>query len=114
MSPNGNVYDEMPFFEECIRVYELDDVMLGQKQVELPREKTPLMHDALLMGIRDYFGKLGLKKAILGLSGGIDSAVTVVLAARALGADNVRVILMPSFARISTPALMRAFFRSPW
>lgn len=96
MSPNGNVYDEMPFFEECIRVYELDDVMLGQKQVEQPREKTPLMHDALLMGIKDYFGKLGLKKAILGLSGGIDSAVTVVLAARALGADNVRVILMPS------------------
>lgn len=96
MSPNGNVYDELPFFEECIRVYDLEDVMLGQKQVELPREKTPLMHDALLMGIKDYFGKLGLKKAILGLSGGIDSAVTVVLAARALGADNVRVILMPS------------------
>ncbi|HOY17540.1 MAG TPA: NAD+ synthase [Haliscomenobacter sp.] len=96
MSPNGNVYDEMPFFEECIRVYELDEVMAGQKQVEQPRGKIALMHDALLMGIRDYFGKLGLKKAILGLSGGIDSAVTVVLAARALGADNVRVLLMPS------------------
>lgn len=96
MSPNGKVYDEMPFFEECLRVYELDEVMAGQKEVEQPREKTPLMHDALVMGIRDYFGKLGLKKAILGLSGGIDSAVTVVLAARALGADNVRVILMPS------------------
>lgn len=96
MSPNGNVHDELPFFEECLRVYDLEEVMQGQKQVELPREKTPLMHDALIMGIRDYFGKLGLKKAILGLSGGIDSAVTVVLAARALGADNVRVILMPS------------------
>jgi len=96
MSPNGNVYDEMPFFEECIRVYELDEVMAGQKQVEQPRGKIALMHDALLMGIRDYFGKLGLKKAILGLSGGIDSAVTVVLATRALGADNVRVLLMPS------------------
>ena len=96
MSPNGNVYDEMPFFEECIRVYELDEVMAGQKQVEQPRGKIALMHDALLMGIRDYFGKLGLKKAILGLSGGIDSAVTVVLAARALGPDNVRVLLMPS------------------
>ncbi|WP_353481710.1 NAD+ synthase [Haliscomenobacter sp.] len=96
MSPNGNVHDEMPFFEECIRVYELDEVMAGQKQMEQPREKIDLMHDALLMGIRDYFGKLGLKKAILGLSGGIDSAVTVVLAARALGADNVRVLLMPS------------------
>lgn len=96
MSPNGNVYDELPFFEECLRVYDLEEVMQGQRQVELPREKTPLMHDALIMGIQDYFGKLGLKKAILGLSGGIDSAVTVVLAARALGADNVRVILMPS------------------
>ncbi|AEE51450.1 NAD+ synthase [Haliscomenobacter hydrossis] len=96
MSPNGNVHDEMPFFEECIRVYELDEVMAGQKQVEQTRNKIALMHDALLMGIRDYFGKLGLKKAILGLSGGIDSAVTVVLAARALGADNVRVLLMPS------------------
>lgn len=96
MSPNGNVYDELPFFEECLRVYDLEEVMQGQRQVELPREKTPLMHDALIMGIRDYFGKLGLKKAILGLSGGIDSAVTVALAARALGADNVRVILMPS------------------
>jgi NAD+ synthase (glutamine-hydrolysing) len=96
MSPSGEVFDEMPFFEECLRVYELDEVMAGGKQVAQPIEKTMLMHDALVMGIRDYFQKLGLKKAILGLSGGIDSAVTCVLAARALGADNVRVILMPS------------------
>ncbi len=96
MSPSGEVFDEMPFFEECLRVYELDEVMAGGKQVAQPIEKTMLMHDALVMGVRDYFQKLGLKKAILGLSGGIDSAVTCVLAARALGADNVRVILMPS------------------
>ena len=48
------------------------------------------------MGIKDYFRKLGFSKAILGLSGGIDSAVTAVLAARALGPENVRVLLMPS------------------
>jgi len=48
------------------------------------------------MGIRDYFGKMELKKAILGLSGGIDSAVTLVLAARALGSENCRAILLPS------------------
>ena len=54
------------------------------------------MHDALVMGLRDYFGKLGFKNAILGLSGGVDSAVTAVLAARALGKDHVRVLLMPS------------------
>jgi NAD+ synthase (glutamine-hydrolysing) len=48
------------------------------------------------MGIRDYFGKLGLKRAILGLSGGIDSALTAALAVRALGAENVHGVLMPS------------------
>jgi len=48
------------------------------------------------LGVKDYFGKLGFKKAILGLSGGIDSAVTAVIAVRALGKENVRVVLMPS------------------
>jgi NAD+ synthase (glutamine-hydrolysing) len=48
------------------------------------------------LGIRDYFGKMGFRKATLGLSGGIDSAITVVLAVHALGAENVRVLLMPS------------------
>lgn len=48
------------------------------------------------MGIRDYFVKTGFRKATLGLSGGIDSAITVVLAVRALGAENVRVLLLPS------------------
>ncbi|HMP30586.1 MAG TPA: NAD(+) synthase [Saprospiraceae bacterium] len=61
-----------------------------------PKDKIALIHDAIVMGIKDYFGKLGLKSAILGLSGGIDSAVTAVLAQRALGADNVRGLLMPS------------------
>jgi NAD+ synthase (glutamine-hydrolysing) len=55
-----------------------------------------LIHSALILGIRDYFGKLGFSKAILGLSGGIDSAVTLVLAAQALGNENVRAILLPS------------------
>ncbi|GIV34754.1 MAG: hypothetical protein KatS3mg031_2289 [Chitinophagales bacterium] len=54
------------------------------------------IHDALVLGIRDYFAKLGFRKAVLGLSGGIDSAVTLVLAARALGPDNVLSLLMPS------------------
>ncbi|RZM06142.1 MAG: NAD(+) synthase, partial [Pedobacter sp.] len=54
------------------------------------------IHEALLMGIRDYFQKMGFSKAILGSSGGIDSAVTLALACEALGAENVRAILMPS------------------
>jgi NAD+ synthase (glutamine-hydrolysing) len=57
---------------------------------------TPQIYDALILGIKDYFEKMGFKKAILGSSGGIDSAVTLVLACEALGADNVKAILMPS------------------
>jgi NAD+ synthase (glutamine-hydrolysing) len=51
---------------------------------------------ALILGIRDYFSKMGFKKAILGSSGGIDSAVTLALACKALGPENVRAVLMPS------------------
>lgn len=96
VSPDGKVYDELPYFEESVRTYELDDVISGGKEREMPKDKMTLIHDALVTGIRDYFGKLGFKRAILGLSGGIDSAVVAVLAARALGPDNVRLILMPS------------------
>ncbi len=58
--------------------------------------KNKLIHDALVMGIRDYFSKMGFSKAILGLSGGIDSAVTLALASEALGNNNVYAILLPS------------------
>ena len=56
----------------------------------------PLIYDALILGIRDYFTKMGFKKAILGSSGGIDSAVVLALACDALGAENVKALLMPS------------------
>lgn len=96
MSPDGKVHDELPYFQETIRTYELDDVLRGGRENLQPKDKISLIHDAIVLGIRDYFGKLGFKKALLGLSGGIDSAVTAVLAARALGQDNVRCLLMPS------------------
>ncbi len=54
------------------------------------------VHDALILGIRDYFDKMGFTHAILGSSGGIDSAVTLALACAALGSDKVRAVLMPS------------------
>lgn len=96
VSPDLQVFDEMPYFEECIKTYNLTDVLKGGIINEQQKEKYRLMHDAIVTGIRDYFGKLGLKKAILGLSGGIDSALTAVLAVRALGAQNVWGVLMPS------------------
>lgn len=58
--------------------------------------KIELMTDALVLGIKDYFKKSNLKKAILGLSGGIDSALTLVLAVKALGNQNVKALLLPS------------------
>ncbi len=54
------------------------------------------MYDALIIGIRDYFTKMNFTKAILGSSGGIDSAVVLALACEALGKENVRAVLMPS------------------
>ncbi|HZV43115.1 MAG TPA: NAD+ synthase [Saprospiraceae bacterium] len=95
-SPDGSVYDEMPYFKEEIRYYKLEDVVKGGYQREQTKDKFTLIHDALILGLQDYFGKLGLKKAILGLSGGVDSAVTAVMATRALGKENVRAVLMPS------------------
>ncbi|MFK7934544.1 MAG: NAD+ synthase [Saprospiraceae bacterium] len=96
MSPSGVVYEELPYFEEAFKTYDLAKVMKKKKSNERKKDKLTLMHDGIVMGIRDYFGKLGFKRAIFGLSGGIDSAVTAVLAARALGEDNVRGVLMPS------------------
>ena len=54
------------------------------------------IHAALVLGIKDYFSKMGFTKAIIGSSGGVDSAVTLALACEALGAENVRAVLMPS------------------
>lgn len=96
VSSKGVVHDEMVYFQEDLIVYDLQEVDATLVDNEQAKHKTTLIHDALILGIQDYFKKLGFKKAILGLSGGIDSAVTAVLAARALGSDNVRVLLMPS------------------
>lgn len=96
MSPDGSIFEELPYFQETIKTFDLQKVMDGGMTTVQPKEKIALIHDALVLGIRDYFGKLGFSKAILGLSGGIDSAVTAVLAAHALGPDNVRCLLMPS------------------
>jgi NAD+ synthase (glutamine-hydrolysing) len=99
IDPEGNVFDVMKSFEEDLRVYNLNDFdykkTMPDAGYQIP-DKIALIHDALVMGIRDYFKKMGFTRAILGLSGGIDSAVTLVLAAKALGNENVRAVLMPS------------------
>jgi NAD+ synthase (glutamine-hydrolysing) len=92
---DGKVLDTLPFFEEGFKVFDTKNFKLNTLETS-QKSEIENIHDALVLGIRDYFGKTGLKQAILGLSGGIDSAVVLVLAVRALGTENVRVMLLPS------------------
>ena len=91
----GEIVAELPYFTECLEIIEFEEidslVPLEQKVSEIE-----LIHDALIIGIKDYFRKLGFKRAILGLSGGIDSALVLALAVKALGKNNVLSVLLPS------------------
>ena len=70
-------------------------VTVGQALAPLPAPEADLW-DALVLGVRDYLGKNGFKRAVLGLSGGIDSALVLAIAVDALGADMVHAVMMPS------------------
>lgn len=95
---NGVIFDRMNFFKEDIKSFDLNEVLNNTNTTDkFPiAERLEKIQDALVMGVRDYFNKMGFSKATLGLSGGIDSAVTLVIAAKALGSENIRVLLLPS------------------
>jgi NAD+ synthase (glutamine-hydrolysing) len=109
---NANLVKSFPLFQEVVEGVELnDDGTISETIIEpanrVPdKELTPIaleenlniaqIHAALVCGIKDYFTKMNFTKAILGSSGGIDSAVVLALACEAIGAENVRAILMPS------------------
>lgn len=81
-------------FEEDFQIVDPD---VDMPALEIPyQNKTVNVYRAIRLGLRDYFEKNGFRTACLGLSGGIDSAVVVSLAAEVLGPENVRVLLMPS------------------
>jgi NAD+ synthase (glutamine-hydrolysing) len=82
-------------FTEDMVVVETDDFSASSAVIN-PSSTVGLAHDALIMGISDYLGKSGFTSALVGLSGGIDSAVTLALAVRALGRENVMGVAMPS------------------
>ncbi|MDX9697671.1 MAG: NAD+ synthase, partial [Bacteroidales bacterium] len=98
VNPDGTIADELNFFAEDYRIYQLEDLKKGRlkKHINDDPNVVEKIHDALVLGVRDYFKKMNLTKATLGLSGGIDSAVALVLASRALGPENMRVLLLPS------------------
>ncbi|MEI9934060.1 MAG: hypothetical protein WDM71_04255 [Ferruginibacter sp.] len=109
----GNVIGQLPLFAEALQGFEMDDdgnidePMLVAAKFIANEEYIPLqleenlnigeVYDAIVMSIKDYFKKMGFTKAIIGSSGGIDSAVTLAMACDALGKENVRAILMPSY-----------------
>jgi NAD+ synthase (glutamine-hydrolysing) len=101
VNPSGEIYYALDYFTEDFQVFDLQEV-ITQKPVkqEVFSDSAELIHNALVLGIHDYFQKTGFKKGILGLSGGIDSAVTLVLAEKALGSENLHVLILPS--RFST------------
>ncbi|MDB5247352.1 MAG: synthase [Segetibacter sp.] len=108
----GNLCKALPCFEEAVDGVTLNDDGTIVENTEdnikplahfkpnpslyNPKLNIPGIHTALVHGIKDYFVKMGFTKAILGSSGGIDSAVTLALACEALGKENVRAVLMPS------------------
>lgn len=119
----GEKVAEMKYFEEDYQVFDLEELKMGAGTPggEIPQEQEKYFYSAtevsagmdtldylvneknideiyraLVLGIRDYFSKMGFTKAILGSSGGIDSAVTLAIAVEALGNKNVRAVLMPS------------------
>jgi NAD+ synthase (glutamine-hydrolysing) len=93
----GEIFNRLPFFEETVETFSIDEILAGNLLIEETEpEIIPLIHKALVTGIRDYFVKTGFKSGIVGLSGGIDSAICLCLAVEALGKENVRALLMPS------------------
>lgn len=118
---NGNKVLEMKYFEEDYGLIDTNKLAPALPLTELAPNNEPVyfsamevgvgestlqylnneknigeIYQALVLGIKDYFNKMGFTKAILGSSGGIDSAVTLAIAVDALGKENVRAVLMPS------------------
>ena len=97
VNEKGKVFNQLPFFEEAVETYSFENIKSGSIfKKESKTDPVPLIYKALVTGLGDYFTKTGLKSSIIGLSGGIDSALCLCLAVEALGNENVRVLLMPS------------------
>jgi NAD+ synthase (glutamine-hydrolysing) len=93
----GEVVEQLAFFEEDFKIVDLEKLEVREQNSAVEKQNSvALIHDALVLGVKDYFSKLGFKKAILGLSGGIDSALVLYLAVQALGKENVLSVLLPS------------------
>jgi len=100
LNPGGELAVQLPFFEECHQTVEFtfqENKWVARKSL-LASQPSELEKDyhAMVEGLRDYTKKSGFEKVVLGMSGGIDSALVATIAADALGSENVRCVMLPS------------------
>ena len=93
MNAAGGVLCQLPYFEDACHTVDMQQI---EEMDDKKPEAVELVYKGLVCGLRDYFRKNGIQRAVLGLSGGIDSALVATLAVDALGAENVHGLLMPS------------------
>ncbi|MEE4213845.1 MAG: NAD+ synthase [Bacteroidales bacterium] len=96
VGPGGNPVDIFPSFKEHQASYELADVIRERDGKTQATDRIGMILSALVFGLEDYFRKMNFRSAVIGLSGGIDSAVCLCIATAALGPSNVKAILLPS------------------
>ena len=94
LNDRGERMAELPYFRSSIQCFDSEELE-GENSNNLPKREERVRR-ALILGLQDFFAKLGMKKAIIGLSGGIDSALTCAITVEALGAENVYAVMMPS------------------
>ena len=93
MGADGKIINQANAFEEAIGIHDFNEISISETHIA---EGCDSLQKALVLGLRDYVLKTGFSKGLIGLSGGIDSAVTAALAVEALGAENVIGISLPS------------------
>jgi NAD+ synthase (glutamine-hydrolysing) len=96
MDAAGVVAQQLPAWHETVAIAEFDGAQPRHVRGDLDSTLEPNVYQALVMGVRDYVGKNGFPGVLLGLSGGVDSALTLAIAVDALGAERVRAVMLPS------------------
>ncbi len=96
LDAKGKLVHRLPQFTELLSVIEIDQCSPLQGNISPELSIEAQVYQALVLGVRDYLGKNGFPGAIIGLSGGVDSALVLAIAVDAIGADKVRTVMMPS------------------
>jgi NAD+ synthase len=100
LNPGGQLAMKMPVFDEAIETVTFTETPDGWRADDGPKAILPPVEEqdyrVMVQALRDYMGKTGFTKVLLGLSGGVDSAIVATIAADALGPENVRCVMLPS------------------